>query len=405
MRLKVLVVVAVIASILCLVGTTRLYLPPAAPTNGTVKQLTFLRSAIDGGADHDAQAMFPEGYFFLNALYGLAWIQVGMTDSARSGDALREARWALGRLDSPEGTAAFDPGLRPRYGVFHAGWTNWLRGGVLALQTPGSRDPAEARRFSAASAELATAFDSSETPYLQAYPGQSWPVDSTVAMASLRLHDRLLAPRFESTGSRWVTAVKARLDPSTGLMPHRVALDGSPLSGARATSQSIIHRFLLEIDPAFGRDQYIRFRERFIRYPLGFGPAVREYPAGVDGSGDVDSGPLVLGISLSASVVTLGAARLYQDPLADALAGEGELIGVPVSGLHTKRYAFGVLPIADAFLVWSATARPWVVPPQGVVDRGVAWWWQLPWLGLLLLLPLVLWLLVLRGYSRRTGST
>jgi len=393
---KVLTVVAALASVTALVGATRLYFPPAATSDATLKQLTFLRSALDGGADQDAQKLFPEGYYFLNALYGIAWVQVGLSRPDQAADALRESRWALGRLESNKGTAPFDAAMQPRYGVFHAGWTNWLRGGVLALQPAASRDAAEVQRFSQASAELAAAFDAAATPYLQAYPGEAWPVDSTVAIASLRLHDHLLTPRFQATADRWLRSVKARLDPATGLMPHQVAVDGSPLVGARATSQSMIHRFLPEIDAAFGREQYARFREQFVAHPLGLGPAVREYPIGVDGAGDVDSGPLILGISLSATTVTLGAARIHRDPLADVLAGEGELIGVPLHGLHTKRYAFGALPIADAFLVWSSTARPWVAAPQPEFEGGVAWWWHLPWLGLLLAPPVALWLLVRR---------
>lgn len=402
---RALAAVAALASILSLVSATRLYSPPAATSDGVVKQLSFLRSVIEDGADGDAQKLFPEGYYFLNALYGLSWVQVGLSRPDKTAEAVRESRWALSRLESADGTGPFDPALQPRYGVFHAGWTNWLRGGVLALQPAAGRDAAEKRRFTQASAELAAAFDGSPTPYLQAYPGQAWPVDSTVAMASLRLHDDLLAPRFQATASRWITEVQARLDPATGLMPHQVEVDGSPLSGARATSQSMIHRFLPEIDAAFGREQYTRFREQFVAQPLGLGPAVREYPAGVRGPGDVDSGPLILGISLSATTVTLGAARIHRDPLADVLAGQGELIGLPVNGRHTKRYLFGAIPIADAFLVWSATARPWVAAPQPPFGRGVAWWWHLPWLGLLLLPPVALWLLVRRHppSGRRTG--
>jgi hypothetical protein len=171
----------------------------------------------------------------------------------------------------------------------------------------------------------------------------------------------------------------------------------------------MIQRFLVEIDPDFARSQYELFREQYVAHPLGLGPAVREYQSGVDGSGDVDSGPLVLGISLSATTVTLGAARVHHDSLADALAREGDLVGVPLSGVHSKRYVFGVLPIADAFLVWSATARPWVASPQPAFGADVGWWWRLPWLFLLLLPPLVLWGLVRiaipRGSSRRTDGS
>ena len=63
-------------------------------------------------------------------------------------------------------------------------------------------------------------------------------------------------------------------------------------------------------------------------------------------------------MSLSATVVAIGAARVQHDPAADRLTREGELLGLPLTGLKTKRYLFGAVPIGDAFLAWSASARP-----------------------------------------------
>jgi hypothetical protein len=57
----------------------------------------------------DAQLSFPEGYFFLHALYGLTWVDVGRRQPvAERAEALREARWALDRLDTPEGRAPYE---------------------------------------------------------------------------------------------------------------------------------------------------------------------------------------------------------------------------------------------------------------------------------------------------------
>src|SRR5690606_3664527 len=104
------------------------------------------------------------------------------------------------------------------------------------------------QRFAADSAELAAAFTASASPYLEAYPGQAWPVDSTVAIASLRLHDTLLRPRYADTVRQWLDKVRRRLDPRTGLIPHRVdAETGAPAEMARGSSQSLIHRFLPDI--------------------------------------------------------------------------------------------------------------------------------------------------------------
>jgi hypothetical protein len=102
----------------------------------------------------------------------------------------------------------------------------------------------------------------------------------------------------------------------------------------------------------------------------------------VDGAGDVDSGPLILGISLSATAVTMGAARVHNDRrLAASPATAADVAGIPVDTLVSSRYALGVLPIGGSFVAWSETARPWVSPLPPDLTR----WWRAP-----VLLPLAL---------------
>lgn len=393
-------VAAALVSVAALGGAVRLVAPATAtgPTGdppGVRRQLAFLRDELSHGAADEAQQGFPEGYFFAYTLYGLTWVELGRREPAdQRAQAWREARWALSRVDGPTGRAPFSPDLTPAYGVFYRGWTNWLRGGVLSLQSAQQRDPAEVRRFDADSADLGAAFDASASPYLTAYPDQAWPVDSTVAVASLRLHDALRPPRYGATVTRWLGQVQQRLDPATGLLPHRAdPITGAPIEVARGTSQSIIQRFLVDIDPTFAREQYLRFRDRYVVWPLGLGPGVREYPSGTDGPADVDSGPLPLGVSLSATVVTLGAAQVEGDgDLSGALADYAELVGVPVDTPWTKRYAFGLVPVGDAFLAWSKTARPWVHGPQSAPGQQVSWWWRVPLLAILAFIGLSPWI-------------
>ncbi|HZX02189.1 hypothetical protein [Kribbella sp.] len=387
---KLLIGVAVIATLVAGVGTARLVLPWTDPTRGVPKQLAFLRAEIEHGADRNAQKLFPEGYFFLNVLYGLSWVQVGVSDPKQAADATLQVRWALDRLDSPEGTAPFDQSLQPRYGIFYAGWTNWLLGGLIAL---GQADADERSRFTSDSVAIATAFRTAETPFLPAHPGQAWPVDSVVAIASLRLYDAVVAPRFGQFARNWVTSMKTKLDPATGLLPHQVV---PHVTGARGSSQAMIQRFLVDIDPTFARAQYQLFKDKFVT-----GLGVREYPKGSAGPGDVDSGPLVLGMSLSATVVGMGAARAHHDSLGNRLSRTGELVGLPFSGLKTKRYLFGAVPIGDAFLAWSTSARPLVATDQPAIESSSGWW-RLPWLVLLWLPALLLWgALRLRHRGRR----
>ena len=371
-----------------------------------VPQLRFLGQALRRGAGERMQSLFPEGYFFTHVLYGLAWVEVGLRQPPESTlhlQALEEGNWALERLDRDAARAPFSRVLDPPYGVFYTGWSNWLRGGLLLLQPEQSRPLAQVDRFQAECRALALAFDRSPTPFLPAYPGQAWPVDSVVAIATLRLHDTLFPPRFGTTIQRWLEAAQDRLDPATGLLPHRVdSKTGEVLEGGRGSSQSLIARFLVEVDPEWGRIQYALFRRQFVAPLLG-APGVREYPEHIAGQGDIDSGPLVAGFSASATVVMIGAAQVQGDrEIADALIDASEAAGLPVRWGGAKRYLFGLLPIGDAFLVWAKTSRPWVATwSAAALPRVVESWWRLPLHGVSLLVLGGLWLLTHRVHRSR----
>jgi len=396
-----------------LVTNLRLYSPgsetytPEQLGGDVVPQLRYLGEALRNGAGERMQRLFPEGYFFTHVLYGLAWVEVGLRvpdDSPLYQQALKEANWALTRLDSRTAKAPFSIGLDPPYGVFYVGWSNWLRGGLLMLQPADSRPAAQVDRFQTESLALAQAFDQSPTPFLAAYPQMAWPVDSVVAVATLRLHDALFPPRFASTIERWLDAAQDRLDPMTGLLAHSVdPLTGETLEGARGSSQSLMARFLIEVEPTWGRSQYVLFRRQFVAPFLG-PPSVREYPADRIGRGDVDSGPLVAGFSASATVAMIAAAQVQGDrELADALIDVGEAVGVPIRWGATKRYAFGLLPVGDAFLVWAKTSQPWIETwSAAALPRIVEGWWRLPLHGASLMIAVSAWLLThrLRLYRR-----
>lgn len=328
-------------------------------------QLHFIRSALENGTASEMQNYFPEGYFFSYALYGLAWVDIGIDNGTLRDQALIESRWALEHLDSAEGRAVFSASLNPHYGVFYVGWSSWLRGGILRMQPADKRDPAMIERLRADLDNLAAAYADSSTPFLTAYPGQAWPVDNVVAVASLALYDSMFPPRYIDTIQQWLQSTQEHLDPTTGLLPHRVdAQTGDMRDGARGSSQSVINRFLPIIDPVWAQSQYMLYRQQFVTTVLGI-PGVREYPIGNDGQGDVDSGPLIAGISLSSTVVTAGAARLHDDSaLADPIFNVGESLGLPINVGGEKRYALGLLPIGDAFVAWTKSAVPLTPTPS-----------------------------------------
>jgi hypothetical protein len=353
-----------------LILNQRLYSNPDSSPETIRPHLDFLKASLQSGAAERMQDLFPEGYLFTYELYGAAWVDLAIQHPEVRGEALAETRWALSALESEQGKAPFDSQMSLEYGVFYRGWTNWLRGGLLVLDPTGP----ESELFQKECIVLAQSLEE-HGPYLDAYPSQAWPCDTTVAVACLALHDSLYPVRYQGDIQAWLERT------GKGLFPHQVRPRSEP---SRGTSQVMIQRFLFEIDPELASQQYEDFREDFVTTRFGL-PGVREHPTGQDGSGDIDSGPLVFGFSFSATGVVPGAARLHRDVA--LLEPFGQLIhtfGFPVRG----RYLGGVLPVADALLVWSRTAVSWtgkVAPERAfkpVVGSDWRWGFHLFWVVL-----------------------
>lgn len=399
--------IATLLSLLALAGLVRLFVPAvpesvAAPAPGVATQLDYLGSRLTDGSAREAQALFPEGEFFTFILYGLARVD----EVARGGDpaGLAEARRALDLATAPAVRERFGADQQLPYGIFYAGWTNWLRGALLQQQEV--RDPALLAEFGEQARAIAGAFEAASSPYLTSYPGQAWPCDSVVGVASVALYRELTGdPSVTAVLDRWLAAARDRVDPATGLLPHRVdPATGQPLEGARATSLTVVLVFLPDVDTGFAADQYRRFRDAFLIMPLGI-PAIREFPRGTDGAGDVDSGPLIGGVSLSSTVVTMGAAQNNGDrALAAEVGAVGELIGLPLDLPGGKRYAAGLLPIGDSFVAWAKGVRPLVADPVPSVEPAVGPASRTVWVIALILLGLVGWLPELRRRTNVPGA-
>jgi len=261
-------------------------------------------------------------------------------------------------------------------------------------------------RLTASCEAIASALEESPTPFLSAYPGQAWPCDTVVAVAALRRHDVILPPRFGGTVDDWVAEARHAVDQATGILPHKVdALDGSVIEGPRGSSQALIQRFLPEVDPAWAQGQYALFRRQFVGRPLGI-PGIREYPLSQRGTSDVDSGPIILGISPSATIVAIGAALVHGDAeLAGPLMNVIEASGCPLTWRAEKRYYLGQLPVADGFLVWSKAARPAAGTHTGATSGPVAGpLWRLPFQGLGVLVLVITWRMLRRARQSQEAN-
>lgn len=372
---------------------------PAQMPPDTPAQLDWLHDALADGAAEDMQSVFPEGYMFTWALYGLSHVQYGLRHPPGSKpriSAEAEARHALAMLGTADARRPFAEATDPPLGAFYNGWSNWLRGGLLLLQAPNARAD-EVEAFKQTCAAIAAALRT-KGPYLESYPDKRWPADTVVAAATLRLHDVILPPRYEGVLDRWMAQVEQRLDP-LGLIPHAIGGPGTDtMQPARGSSQALILRFFFDIDPQRTRKWYRTFRQNFVTKKAGL-PAVLEYPKGKSGAGDVDSGPLVAGASAPAMVVNIGTAlQLGDRAYAEVMIPTIEFVGFSIPG---KRYAFGMLPVGDAFLAWSKSARPLTrAAMTDAYSPVVSEWFRWPWHGLAAFFMLLLWIGPLRRWIK-----
>lgn len=345
------------------------------------------------------QGLFPEGEYFTRVLTGLAEAQVATQLGAdpRSADYLARARTRLAAIETAQSLAVFGKGMVPDHGIFAAGWSL-----ALAVAIARASDSDADRAVVRERAETVhSALGQADSPFPASYPGQFWPCDSVVAAGALAEAISLLGLPWRTDLADWRRRALAAADTDTGLLPHQVDRQAHALTGPRGSSQAVIQTFWPAVDDVVGvkDDQWQRFSSHFVTSKAGLA-GILEYPSGVSGAGDVDSGPLIFGVSLSASAVGLAAARANGDgDLAGRLTRQVELIGVPV-GWHTTRYLFGVLPVADAFIAWART----VPASDAALNTGSgrsAWFlvWAVPSM-LLLAASLALW-----PRTRKTGRT
>ncbi len=378
----------------------RLYWPsPLAATSDTVppdlvEQLAANRSALDAGSPTQMQKYFPEGFYFSYLFHGLTWVELAMRDGSYSKKAIAEAVDCLAQLESDEGRAVFPPQLPPGHGMFYSAWKCHLRAGVVVLQE--GADGEQLAIFRKECDAIAAALKESRTPFLASYQGSAWPCDTVPAIHALSVYDRVTnGDRYNVTIDTWLKDAFERVDLTSDLLPHTASLpDGRNVGVARATSQVIMLRYLPDIDPSLARDQYTKFRERFLTTFVG-APCVLEYPSGISGPGDVDSGPLIFGRSLVGTVMMMAIAQIYGDhDVADAIAQAGETVGLPWTSGGKKKYVVGAMPIGDIIVAYSHVARPWFAEkqhhPEVSHKLSPLWRWQIHAWSCLVFLPWII---------------
>lgn len=196
---------------------------------------------------------------------------------------------------------------------------------------------------------------------IETYPGQTYPVDNCAAAVSLLLHDRADGTnRFRPVYQKWLAGMKSRYtDAATGLLIQAVSSRTGKATDAPRGSGTLLGSYFLGLaGEPFARDLYLAGRRELTAPVAGFG-AVREYPLGIiAGPGDIDSGPLIFGRSISASGFMIGCARQQGDEETfRSIYRSVHLFGAPTRQAGMTTFSVGG-PLGDSLLFALLTARP-----------------------------------------------
>lgn len=282
-------------------------------------------------------------------------------------EAKQEIDWTLKEIYSEEAKSIFDNSLSLEYGAFYSGWSNYVLGKKLILESKNgiSSDSTQLNLFKEKCNQISLATQKSVSPYLETYRNQTWAADMVVCMAALNLYKEIFEiektqeyrtkiEEYNKVTKEWITKVKTRLDSTTGLIPHACEeSQGFTDETARGSSQSLTLNFLPKIDSAFAKSQYKIYKELFVEEHFGLN-GIREYPKDTEGDGDIDSGLMILGIGGAASIVGQQAAAKNNDwILYHELRNCIETFGATYIYKEEKKYIFGQLVMVDAFAAWS----------------------------------------------------
>jgi hypothetical protein len=201
-----------------------------------------------------------------------------------------------------------------------------------------------------------------ESPVLsgESYPDEAWMFCNTTALAAIRIADVLDGTDHSGFIDRWLEVAKRDLvDPETGLLISSFTFDGRPKDGPEGSSVWMVAHNLLLVDRAFAEDQYRRAKEALSAGILGFGYA-REWPETWVGPMDVDSGPIVPVLEISAGssgMALIGASAFGDEAYLSSLLTSLNFGGFPLEKDRQLRYAASN-QVGDAVMLYVMVLGP-----------------------------------------------
>lgn len=284
----------------------------------------WLHRGVAEGDFHTGAALFDQEWLYGTYMMAAAGFgEHALTHPEDRTEDLRLMEVAIDRLLA-EDVRAFDTrswGADPIVSLAadrgHAAWLGYtgIALGLHRLVDPESRYEAlDEAVVDAIERRIAAAPDH----LVETYPGEWYPVDNAAMVGALGLHTRATGIPHPMV-AEWVASARARWV-QDGLLVQSVR-EGVAADHPRGSGTFLASWFLHHADPGFAGELYEAGRGAFSGSVFGVA-GMREYPPGVAGRGDIDSGPIVMGFGVSSTGFAIGAALQNGDvDTAAALAG------------------------------------------------------------------------------------
>jgi hypothetical protein len=200
----------------------------------------------------------------------------------------------------------------------------------------------------------------SPTALIETYPQEAYPTDVAAVAAAIAMHGRATGVSHVQVLSHWVRQMRAvHIDPASGFVHQRMSVTGVPRDVPRGSGTGLAAYYAGFVDRALAMELAAALLAHE-RSWFGFG-GVAEFDA-QGGHGDIDSGPVVLGVSVAATGFSLGPFRAYGHRDAfTSLFRTTTLFGLPTQSGGRFFFRTGG-PIGNALLLAMLTSGPEAVP-------------------------------------------
>jgi len=238
----------------------------------------------------------------------------------------------------------------------------YLAYSALAVSMARLVDPAYPAREAKIHDGLIAAYErrllASESGLIETYPNEAYPTDVACVAAAIAVHGRATGVSHARVLEHWVSRVRSRqIEPKSGFVFQRMsAVSGRPHDAPRGSGTGLAAYYAGFVDRGLAEQLALALFQHEKSF-CGFG-AIGEYGEGHSGLGDIDSGPVLFGVSVAATGFTLAPARAlgHRDSF-EHLYRTAALFGLP-STLGEGFWFSSGGPIGNALLFAFLTSGP-----------------------------------------------